>query len=141
MTQDALASKKESLEGLEKSEAEARRLETALSASTTLGRAGSRRSILAGEDPDEEDAATTPTTNSPQGPTIPPPRPPPPPTAPMQRRRTGSGGGMGFLSALSYSLHGMMDVDPEASRRNSISKSRETISQVRKAAFTRLAEL
>ena len=38
--------------------------------------------------------------------------------------------GYGFLSALSYSLHGMMDVDPETARRNTITKTRESISQV-----------
>ena len=38
---------------------------------------------------------------------------------------------MGLLSALSYTLHGMMDADPETARRNGISKTRETISQVR----------
>jgi sorting nexin-4 len=37
---------------------------------------------------------------------------------------------MGLLDALSYTLHGMMDVDPETARRNGITKTRETISQV-----------
>ena len=37
---------------------------------------------------------------------------------------------MGLLSALSYTLHGMMDVDPETARRNTITKTRESISQV-----------
>lgn len=47
------------------------------------------------------------------------------------RKSTSSGsGGYGFLSALSHSITGMMDVDPEATRRNNISKTRDTISQV-----------
>jgi sorting nexin-4 len=37
---------------------------------------------------------------------------------------------MGLLNALSYTLHGMMDVDPETARRNTITKTRENISQV-----------
>ena len=37
---------------------------------------------------------------------------------------------MGLLSALSYTIHGMMDADPESARRSGISKTRETISQV-----------
>lgn len=37
---------------------------------------------------------------------------------------------MGLLSALSYTLHGMMDADPESARRSGISKTRENISQV-----------
>lgn len=40
---------------------------------------------------------------------------------------------MGLLSALSYTLHGMMDADPETARRNGISKTRETISQLEDA--------
>jgi hypothetical protein len=37
---------------------------------------------------------------------------------------------MGLLSALSYTIHGMVDADPESARRSGISKTRETISQV-----------
>jgi len=40
---------------------------------------------------------------------------------------------MGLLNALSYTLHGMMDVDPETARRNGIGKTRETISQLEDA--------
>ncbi|KII88044.1 hypothetical protein PLICRDRAFT_30507 [Plicaturopsis crispa FD-325 SS-3] len=49
--------------------------------------------------------------------------------SPSQRRAPG----MGLLSALSCTLHGMTDVDPETARRNGISKSRETISQLEDA--------
>ena len=38
--------------------------------------------------------------------------------------------GMGLLSALSYTIHGMMDTDPESARQSGISETRETISQV-----------
>jgi hypothetical protein len=53
----------------------------------------------------------------------------PPHPGPIAPRRRSRLPGMGLLSALSYTLHGMMDVDPETARRNSITKTRETISQ------------
>jgi hypothetical protein len=57
------------------------------------------------------------------------PLPPLPPTT-----TTGGGGGRksggGLLSALSHSVKGFVDSDPEASRRNTISKTREQINQV-----------
>ena len=54
--------------------------------------------------------------------------PPHPGPSPVKRRTRAPG--MGFLNALSYTLHGMMDVDPETARRNGITKTRETIAQV-----------
>ena len=54
--------------------------------------------------------------------------PPHPGPSPIKRRTRAPG--MGFLNALSYTLHGMMDVDPETARRNGITKTRETIAQV-----------
>jgi hypothetical protein len=50
--------------------------------------------------------------------------------APIPKRRTP---GMGLLNALSYTISGMMDVDPETARRNNITKTRESIAQVRVA--------
>ncbi|KAF8603782.1 PX-domain-containing protein [Ceratobasidium sp. AG-I] len=44
-------------------------------------------------------------------------------------KRAGSGA-KGILSALSYSFQGIMDVDPEAARRNGISKTRDSIGQL-----------
>jgi len=46
---------------------------------------------------------------------------------PIPKRRTP---GMGLFNALSYTIHGMMDVDPETARRNNITKTRESIAQV-----------
>ena len=117
MTQDALENKREQLEDLEKSEREARRLEEALG----KGRVSGLSSSLVNPSREEsEDAPELVTTNSL------PPHPGPNPT----RRRT-KPPGMGLLNALSYTLHGMMDVDPETARRNGITKTRENISQVR----------
>ncbi|TFY78065.1 hypothetical protein EWM64_g5944, partial [Hericium alpestre] len=55
--------------------------------------------------------------------------PPHPGPSPIKRRAPG----MGLLSALSYTLHGMMDADPETARRNGISKTKESISQLEDA--------
>lgn len=125
MTQEGLEAKREHLEELEKSEKEARRLEEALgrgritnepSASTSNGDEGAT--------PESEDHSPSP---DPQSSYL----PPHPGPNPVRRRAPG----MGFLSALSYTLHGMMDVDPATARRNSISKGRETISQVITSSF------
>ena len=113
MTVDQIESKKVSLEQLERSEDEARRLEGALSAA---GVGGSQSA------PSSVNGATGTASGSRGG-------------------RAGGGGrsggasssgsgGYGFLSALSHSITGMIDVDPEATRRNNISKTRESISTV-----------
>lgn len=118
MTKNALENKREVMEELDRSEAEAQRLQTALTASTagpgSPGSGPTRRggSLLSGE-------ADETTINSQR---------PPAPSYPSARPRSSGGGGL--LSAISYSLHGMMDVDPETARRNSISKTKESISQV-----------
>jgi sorting nexin-41/42 len=123
MTQDAIETKKEQLEDLEKSEREARRLESALNR-----RSLNQESVLTGEisdgdgkdggdvdererQPDDREQQAYASSHS---------------SSPRRR-----GGGLGLLNALSYSLHGMMDVDPETARRNSITKTRESLSQAR----------
>ncbi|XP_006462065.1 hypothetical protein AGABI2DRAFT_206241 [Agaricus bisporus var. bisporus H97] len=135
MTQDALINKRESLDELERSEHEARRLEEALG----RGRPSASPSQL-----DQQQAASTPSSPEIIGeeeanehgvereqasswPALP-PHPGPNPT--RRRSRTP---GMGILNALSYTLHGMMDVDPETARRNTITKTRESISQLEDA--------
>lgn len=124
MTQDALESKKESLEELEKSEREARRLEAALGRGRVNGPSLSSRASEGGGT--EAADPSSPNEEEEQNPASGylPPHPGPNPA--RKRSRTP---GMGLLNALSYTLHGMMDVDPETARRNSISKTRETISQ------------
>ncbi|KAI0731261.1 hypothetical protein C8Q76DRAFT_718275 [Earliella scabrosa] len=125
MTQESLEAKREQLEELEAAEREARRLEEALG----QGRSSTiRTSPAQGEEGetahngDENEARRQDESQS----TYLPPHPGP---NPVRRRAPG----MGFLSALSYTLHGMMDVDPETARRNSITKTRETISQLEDA--------
>ncbi|KAF9462950.1 hypothetical protein BDZ94DRAFT_660364 [Collybia nuda] len=129
MTQDGLESKREQLEDLEKSEKEARRLEDAL----YRGKVDGSKSIPGpgppreGQDPNVEgEQETEAEASSPSAYLTPHPGPNP------VRRRT-KAPGMGLLNALSYTLHGMMDVDPETARRNGITKTRESISQLEDA--------
>lgn len=120
MIQDTLENKKEQLEEFERSEREARRLESALSkGKTTNGLTSPTDLSPEGETSEEPPEPTTP--NS----AFLPPHPGPNPA----RRRTKIPGA-GLLNALSYTLHGMMDVDPETARRNGITKTRESISLV-----------
>ncbi|KAG9312889.1 hypothetical protein JVU11DRAFT_6322 [Chiua virens] len=114
MTQDALEGKREMLEEYEKSEREAKRLEEALARGRTNGLTNSRSEGQSSENPDEPASVYLP---------------PHPGPSPYKKRAPG----MGFLNALSYTLHGMMDVDPEIARRNGIGKTRETISQLEDA--------
>lgn len=132
MTQDALVNKRDSLDELEKSEHEARRLEEAL---------GRGKPATSSSQPDHQRVASTPSSPDIVGeeedgehgaereqasswPAL----PPHPGPSPIRRRSRTPG--MGLLNALSYTLHGMMDVDPETARRNTITKTRESISQV-----------
>lgn len=123
MTQDSLAAKREQLEELEKSEREARRLEEALGrgrvqrSSSLPGRASSED----GENEDGQDEERDHPTQQSL------PSLPPHPNPSTIRRRAP---GMGFLSALGYTLSGMIDADPETARRNAISRNKETTSQV-----------
>jgi len=119
MTQDALENKREQLEDLEKSEREARRLEEA------LGRGRPANGAPSPSSPTSEDDIERPPDSATSGSGYLPPHPGPNPA----RRRTKTPG-MGLINALSYTLHGMMDVDPETARRNGITKTRENISQV-----------
>ena len=126
MTQDALVAKREQLEELEKSEREAHRLEEALGrgrvqrSSSLPGRAAPE------EDKEENEEGTEEEQDHPTQQSLP-SLPPHPGPSTFRRRAPG----MGFLSALSYTLSGMIDSDPESARRNAISRNKETTSQVR----------
>jgi sorting nexin-41/42 len=118
MTQDSLESKRELLTEYEKSEAEAQRLESALSRGTL--RSGPEAVSGDGENNPNEDAGYSSFASGSR-------RHPSANTHQTPRPRRGS---YGFFNALSHSIQGLMDVDPEAARRSNISKTRETISQV-----------
>lgn len=126
MTQDGLESKREQLEDLEKSEREARRLEDALYRGKVDGSRSTQGPSQGEENQNHSGAGERETEADVSSPSAYlPPHPGPNPA----RRRT-KAPGMGLLNALSYTLHGMMDVDPETARRNGITKTRESISQV-----------
>jgi len=136
MTQDALESRRESLTELEKSEREEKRLEEALERGRTRSLAASAPASLSTSPtspvpPDDIDTNTDQggeehEEDESPGSVFLPPHPGP---SPVKRRAPG----MGLLSALSYTIQGMMDTDPESARRSGISKTRETISQLEDA--------
>ncbi|KZT55236.1 hypothetical protein CALCODRAFT_437488 [Calocera cornea HHB12733] len=128
LTQELLDNKREALEELERNEAEAKRLDSALTGSlhvetpTAAHRSSSDGDVEtpeASQEPEEEGESPFPSGSV--------TRAAPPPAS---KRRTG---GFGLLNTLSHSIQGIMDVDPEAARRNSISKTREQISQLEDA--------
>lgn len=118
LNQETLISKREQLEELEKSEREAQRLEEALGRGRSASNPITPTASTEGPAEDEDEISQRQTQSA--------YLPPHPGPNPVRRRAPG----MGFLSALSYTLHGMMDVDPATARRNGISKSRESISLV-----------
>lgn len=126
MTQDALETKREQLEELEKSEREARRLEAALGRGRVNG-SSAASSPTAGEDETDPSSRSGDEENNPSSGYL------PPHPGPNPARRKTRAPGMGLLNALSYTIHGMMDTDPETARRNSITKTRENISQLEDA--------
>jgi hypothetical protein len=129
MTQDGLEARRESLNELENSEREAKRLEEALERGRLRSTEPSVPDTESTPDPADEIGTTTSTgqdgheqDENPASVFL----PPHPGPSPVRRRAPG----MGLLNALSYTIHGMMDTDPESARRSGISKTRETISQV-----------
>ncbi|GBE86505.1 Sorting nexin-41 [Sparassis crispa] len=126
MTQDTLEAKREQLEDLEKSEREARRLEEALSHGRASRLGASQIRTVEGDTVNEAANEEGQPRSEEISSSYLPPHPGP---NPVRRRAPG----MGFLNALTYTLSGMMDVDPETARRNSITKTRETISQLEDA--------
>lgn len=109
-----LDGKRAHLDELERSETEARRLDTA------LDRALNRNKPTEGEDPAQSDS------------TSPPAQQPPAENLSSSRSSTSmsKSGSLGFLGALSHTIQTVIDVDPESSRRSNITKTRELISQL-----------
>ncbi|KAF9447514.1 hypothetical protein P691DRAFT_671336 [Macrolepiota fuliginosa MF-IS2] len=137
MTQDALANKRESLDELEKSEREAKRLEEALGRGRSTAQSDQQiqpqtaSTHSSPENVGEEEENNETNEGHAQANSWPAALPPHPGPSPTRRRSRAPG--MGLLNALSYTLHGMMDVDPESARRNGITKTRENISQLEDA--------
>ena len=115
--QEALEHQKDKLELLETAEREARRLDDALErggmgrsvhGEAAEGGGGSEREGLVPERERLERVESPP--------------------------RRVAGGSFGLLNAVKHSLSGMIDVDPEATRRANIGKTRDNISQVGSSA-------
>lgn len=130
LAMDQIEIKKEYLAQLEKSEEEARRLDGALAAAGIPGRRrfedgdehessadGIRSEVQADPGASRMGSSTVSSTS----------------TVGVRKPTTLGSGGYGFLSALSHSITGLMDGDPESTRRSNISKTRDTISQLEDA--------
>lgn len=107
MTRELLESKRTVLQELERSELEAQRLDKALD-----------RVRIVSEDGPAAQAAPTP--SSAAGPSQ---------GSPSTPRKAGAAS-YGLFGALTHTFQGMVDVDPESTRRNSIGKTRESIHEV-----------
>jgi hypothetical protein len=126
MTRDSLESKKGTLEELERSEMEARRLDQALDRALTRGRAGERAEDTASQQPSSEGGSDLGTSQLRRS----------------QSASTSAGGGkFGFLGALSHTLNGIVDSDPDMTRRNNIGKTREQINQFESSIQSVTADL
>ncbi|KEP52614.1 sorting nexin-41 protein [Rhizoctonia solani 123E] len=166
MMQDNLDSKRETLEEYERSEAEAQRLQSALNdfstqnawggddgpswgqgarsqawasrissgLSSTIGAATNAAANAASTVAGASSEATLPAASSSAAGANPSRA-----TGPIHRR--GGSGAKGFLNALSHSFQGIMDVDPEAARRNGISRTKDGIAQVEDALFVASQDL
>lgn len=112
LVQEALENQRDKLDSLESAEKEAKRLEEALE------RGG--RGLSSGSELNEEDRIRERELERERE------------RERIERaaRRAGAGSGFGLLNAVKHSLSGMMDVDPEATRRANIGKTRDNISQV-----------
>jgi hypothetical protein len=109
LVQEALEHQRDKLDALEQAEREARRLEEALES-------GGRGLTGTIEQSEEEMRAERERERERQ--------------ERLTRRKQGGGNGYSFFSAVKHSLSGMMDVDPEATRRANIGRTRDNIAQV-----------
>ncbi|KIO26517.1 hypothetical protein M407DRAFT_74359 [Tulasnella calospora MUT 4182] len=135
MTQDSLEAKRSVLDEYEKNEAEARRLEQALNRGRS---AVPETTVEEGENEGQGEDGLGTSSFASRPSTMSRSRSLPSSSDPPRSRKTS---GYGFLSALSYSLHGIMDVDPEAARRSNISKTRDTIGQLEDALHASAQDL
>ena len=152
MTKDELAKKKALLDSLERSELEAKRIESYLSstgppnspprrsASASSAKSYSeRRREAASEDTASIDSdfppthsATGTTPSASQG--LPPRSPDPESPAPMHKRsQSGNFVTNNIFGRISHAVHGIVDVDPERTRRDQIGKTKESLVQLEHA--------
>lgn len=143
MTNDELAKKKALLESLERSESEAKRIEQYLSSSGTGNLP--RRSTSSARDPpfsrrenSQEDTASIDSDFPPTHGDTPSATQGAPQTddsSSPTHRKSGSGNFITnkIFGRISHAVHGVVDVDPERTRRDTIGKTRESIGHLEQA--------
>ncbi|KAI1004253.1 Autophagy-related protein 20 [Podosphaera aphanis] len=139
MTNDELAKKRALLESLERSETEAKRIENYIHSTSNFP----RRSVSSATDrsPRRESVADTASIDSDFPPTHGDISPSvgqgvsPAEAQPLTHRKTSSGSFIAnkIFVRISHAVHGVVDVDPERTRRDLIGKTKETISQLEQA--------
>ena len=148
MTKDELVTKRQLLEGLERSEQEAKRIDQYLSStgppSNTPQRStssASTRGVRSGDTRHEGDQSSIdsdfPPTHG-DAPSSPPGSGPGSDPASPSRARSKSQGGGGFVAnkifgRISHAVHGIVDVDPERTRRDQIGKTKESLVHLEQA--------
>ena len=147
MTRDELANKRALLDSLERSEQEAKRIEQYLSGSgppsgtpqrsTSSASARSARSDTSGTPRNEgthEDTASIDSDFPPTHGEGPPSAAHGPsesePTSPSNNHRKSQSGGFKIFGRISHAVHGIVDVDPERTRRDQIGKTKESLTHV-----------
>lgn len=143
MTKDELVRKRSLLDSLERSEGEARRIEQYLSSAGT-GSIGDLRGAAAGGNSSDSgnasrnamtasDSEVGPSTHTNTAPAASQSEGTPP-----RRSKSQSMGGSvtnKIFGRISHAVHGIVDVDPERTRRDQIGKTRESLVQVRTVRF------
>ena len=144
MTKDELVTKRQLLEGLEKSEQEAKRIDQYLSntgpPSNTPKRSTSIRGIRSDTRQEGDQSSIDsdfPPTHS-DSPSLPPGGDTDSDPSSPSRARSKSQGGGGFVAnkifgRISHAVHGIVDVDPERTRRDQIGKTKESLVHLEQA--------
>ncbi len=150
MTNDELATKRQLLETLERSEAEAGRIEQYLasqgppsrgperSASSAAAKSGSgsgRPSADSAARPEGEDTASIDSDFPPTHGEAPPSAPlgqqtSSTPTSPGRKSQSGGFAANKIFGRIAHAVHGVVDVDPERTRRDQIGKTKESLQHV-----------
>lgn len=149
MTKDELVAKRQTLDALEKSELEAKRIDQYLTSTGPPSSAPKRsassataRSNRSNTDPRlEGDQSSIDSDFPPAHGDAPPSSPPishdgnPTPASSPQRSKSVGGGFVAnkIFGRISHAVHGMVDVDPERTRRDQIGKTKESLDHVRPA--------
>ena len=140
MTKDELQKKRALLESLERSETESQRISQYLSSTGAPSRSGSSSARNSSDiasrprhDTSHDDTASIDSDFPPTHADI--PSSPPgqeDPTSPSGVRKTNSGGFVTnkIFGRISHAVHGIVDVDPERTRRDQIGKTKESLAQV-----------